>query len=92
MPVGAIAVTMKLSLVALGFLSLASEVYARSTSHLSPVEALHTVPDGWKEIGKPVATRRLHFRIAVNQVSITKNMKFKYLRNHCNRGIWLLNC
>ncbi|KAF2652973.1 tripeptidyl-peptidase-like protein [Lophiostoma macrostomum CBS 122681] len=59
---------MRCTTLVAGLLSLASTaVYARSTSHVEPVEDLHHVPEGWKEVGAPEQTRRLHFRIAVHQ-------------------------
>lgn len=53
-----------------GLLALAG-VHAKSTSHLGDVlvENLHSVPEGWKEVGVPAQSRKLHFRIAVRSVS-----------------------
>lgn len=61
---------MRYSTVIAGLLTLASTaVHGRSTYHLEPLENLRHVPNGWKEVGAPVQTRKLHFRIAVHQVS-----------------------
>jgi tripeptidyl-peptidase-1 len=61
---------MHYSLLFARLLSLASTfAAARSTSHVEPVENLRRVPEGWKEVGTPAQARRLHFRIAVHQVS-----------------------
>jgi tripeptidyl-peptidase-1 len=65
---------MRYTALVAGLLSLASSaVYARSTSHVEnvQVENLRHVPEGWKEVGAPEQTRRLQFRIAVHQVSLT---------------------
>ena len=61
---------MRYSTLVAGLLSLAfTSVNCASTSHVEPVENLRHVPEGWKDVGAPEQTRRLHFRIAVHQVS-----------------------
>jgi tripeptidyl-peptidase-1 len=56
-----------------GLLSFVSAANCLSTSHveaIEPIEDLERVPYGWKESGAPAQTRKLHFRIAVSQVSL----------------------
>lgn len=62
---------MRYSTLLTGVLSLASVATCRSSSHIEPVrvENLRRVPEGWSEVGAPEQDRRLHFRIAVRQVS-----------------------
>ncbi|KAF2477048.1 tripeptidyl-peptidase-like protein [Lindgomyces ingoldianus] len=61
---------MRYSTLVAGVLSLAGVATCATTSHvetLEPMENLQHVPQGWKEVGAPAQTRRLHFRIAVTQ-------------------------
>lgn len=41
------------------------------------VEHLHTVPEGWREVGAPAPEHELHFRIAVRSVSSCDSKDFR---------------
>ena len=66
---------MRYSTLFAGLLSLAV-VNGRSTVHVEPVENLRRIPEGWTEAGAPEQTRRLHFRVAVRQVSFNVSKNF----------------
>jgi tripeptidyl-peptidase-1 len=75
---------MRFSVFGAGLLCLASTtIDAFSTSHVEPVENIRHVPEGWKEVGAPDQSRRLHFRIAVHQVRTNCLLPAMYM-NACS--------